>query len=136
MLGKSIAKLIGHFITARRGRDALHNSRRARRGFCGMSREAQNPRQGWRLAWFCNEVDRPQNHAPEGVRPKTGALPTKPLACALGTRRAVLASKSSRFGLERAWRELCRASLGFTSPGPNAAASTPPFPPQWSRARL
>src|SRR5665647_1473389 len=77
-----------------------------------MSREAQNPRQGWRLAWFCNEVDRPQNHAPEGVRPKTGALPTKPLACALGTRRAVLASKSSRFGLERAWRELCRASLG------------------------
>src|SRR5450759_4712136 len=92
MLGKSIAKLIRHFITAGRGRDALHNSRRARRG-------------------FCNEVDRPQNHAPEGVRPKTGALPTKPLACALGTRRAVLASKSSRFGLERAWRELCRASL-------------------------
>src|SRR5450830_1510813 len=76
-----------------------------------MSREAQNPRQGWRLAWFCNEVDRPQNHAPEWVRPKTGALPTKPLACALGTRRAVLASKSSRFGRERAWRELCRGSL-------------------------
>jgi MoxR-like ATPase len=27
--------------------DALHNSRRARRGFCGMSRKAQNPRQAW-----------------------------------------------------------------------------------------
>src|SRR5450830_1172033 len=77
-----------------------------------MSREAQNPRQGWRLAWFCNEVDRAQNHAPEGVRPKTSALPIKPLACALGTRRAVLAGKSSRFVLERAWRKLCRASLG------------------------
>ena len=67
------------------------------------------------LPCFCNEVDRPQNHAPEGVRPKTGALPTKPLACALGTRRAVLASKSSRFGLERAWRELCRTSLVLPS---------------------
>jgi hypothetical protein len=27
--------------------DALPDSRRARRGFCGMSREAQNPRQGF-----------------------------------------------------------------------------------------
>ena len=91
-------------------RDALPNSRRARRGFCGMRRKTQG--KAVRLAWFCNEVDRPQNHAPEGVRSKTGPLPTKPLACASGTRRAVLAAKSSRFGLERAWREFGRASLG------------------------
>ncbi|UUZ70074.1 DUF1579 domain-containing protein [Polaromonas sp. P2-4] len=40
-------------------------------------------------------------------------MPTKPLACASGTRRTVSAAKSSRFGLERAWRELCRASPGY-----------------------
>src|SRR5674476_288412 len=55
----------------------------------------------------------PAKPRPRRGSAQKGALPTKPLACALGTRRAVLARKSSRFGLERAWRELCRASLNL-----------------------
>ena len=87
-------------------RDDLHNSRRARCGFCGIGRKAQNPRLGRGPAWFCNATERPQNHAPNGIRTKTDPLPTKPFACASGIRFLVLARKSPRFGLDRAQREL------------------------------
>ena len=71
MYASSTARRCRKSSTRTAARDALHNSRRARRGFCGMSRKAQNPRQGFRLAWFCNAADRPQNHAPCGVRTET-----------------------------------------------------------------
>ena len=71
------------------------------------------------LARFCNEADRPQNHAPSGSD-QNGRFPHQTPCVCFSTRCEVLASKSSRCGSERAWRE-----SGSASP-------TPPSP-RWAR---
>ena len=56
-------------------RDALPNSRRARRGFCGMSRKAQNPRQG---CTPCLVLQR--SGSPAKPRPRRGSIQNGPFA--------------------------------------------------------
>jgi hypothetical protein len=67
-----------------RPREGLNKSRRARRGFCGTSRKAQNPRQAWTA---CLVLQRRVTHplggcvrdAPYGpARPSGRAWPAKP----------------------------------------------------------
>ena len=52
--------------------EALQNPRRARRGFCGMRREARNPRQAWTACLNSQRSASPAKPRPARVRPKTG----------------------------------------------------------------
>jgi len=64
-----------HAVTTVGAREGLHHSRRARRGFCGMSRKAQNPRQAWPA---CLVLQR--SGSPAKPRPRRGSAQNGPFA--------------------------------------------------------
>ena len=59
--------------------DVLSDSRRARRGFCEMSRKAQNPRQAWTACLVLQRSGSLAKPRPFGFEPKRVLCPLNPL---------------------------------------------------------